>query len=151
MKHLLTVFLYELRRGLRRKGYLFATVGLPLLLIAIGAVIIAVTGLNDPETALARSSEQIGAVMDQFVPDATTRYGFVDESGLLAQGDLPEGYTLYPDEAAARDALAAGAISAYYRIPADYLDSGKVTLTMPELRIGDVPVDPMTWTRRTFP
>ncbi|MGQ9907508.1 MAG: ABC transporter permease [Candidatus Flexifilum sp.] len=145
MKHLLTVFLYELRRGLRRKGYLFATVGLPLLLIAIGAVIIAVTGLNDPETALARSSEQIGAVMDQFVPDATTRYGFVDESGLLAQGDLPEGYTLYPDEAAARDALAAGAISAYYRIPADYLDSGKVTLTMPELRIGDVTTQPAAW------
>lgn len=145
MKHLLTVFLYELRRGLRRKGYLFATIGLPLILIVIGAVIIAVTGLNDPETALARGSEQINAVVEQFVPDARTRYGFVDESGLLAQAALPEGYTLYPDETAARDALNTGAISAYYRIPADYLDSGEVTLVQPELQIGAVASQPAVY------
>ncbi|MCS7072115.1 MAG: ABC transporter permease, partial [Anaerolinea sp.] len=142
MKHLLTVFLYELHRGLRRKGYLFATFGLPLMLIAIGAIVIAATGLNDPEAALARSSEQINAVVEQFVPDAGMRYGLVDASGLLAEAELPEGYILYPDEAAARAGLDAGAISAYYLIPADYLDSGKVTITLPELQISAISSQP---------
>ena len=39
----------------------------------------------------------------------------------------------YPDESSARQALAAGEISAFYIVPADYLQTGKITSIRPDL------------------
>jgi len=142
MAHLITIFWYEFRRGVRRKGYLFATIGLPLLLVVIGAIIIAATGLNDPEQAIARNSEQISAVADSFMPNANTRYGILDESGLLGDISLPETMIPYADEAEAQAALADGTIAGYYTIPEDYLETGDILLTMAQLHVGDISTRP---------
>lgn len=145
MPHLLTIFIYELRRGLKRKGYLFATFGLPILISAIGGIIIAVTGLNNPEDALARNTEQISAVVETFTPDADARYGIFDESGLLEDTTLPETLIRYQDETEAQSALQDGAIVGYYQVPEDYLNTGSILLTMAELRVGDITTQPAAW------
>src|SRR5262249_51778239 len=58
-------------------------------------------------------------------------------------GDLSGILTRYDDEAAASAALTAGAIDAYYIIPADYLKTGDVTLVVPKFNlnlVNDAPV-----------
>lgn len=63
--------------------------------------------------------------------------GLVDEAGFVrtVPTDTPPGaLTIFPDEDSARQALASGQISSYYRIPADYLETGKVYLIDPDAR-----------------
>ena len=67
----------------------------------------------------------------------TTPLGYVDNSGLL-KNPLPAPATEWPDkpvamlsfetEEAAREALDAGQIQAYFVLPADYLTTGKLTM-----------------------
>jgi hypothetical protein len=60
--------------------------------------------------------------------------GYVDQSGLIEviPDDLSPDHLLpYADEEAAREALAAGEISAYYVIPADYVERGELAYVYP--------------------
>jgi ABC-2 type transport system permease protein len=62
--------------------------------------------------------------------------GYVDEAGLIetipspVPGDL---FLAYPDVEAAQAALTSGAIEAYYRVPTDYRQTGRVYRISPEL------------------
>lgn len=115
MKKLLIVARHEYVSHLRRKGFLFATFGLPALLVAVFAVLV----------VLLIRSERVSAL------------GYIDHSGLF--DGIPERTVLrgtsgpdvpalrYADEEAARRALDAGEIDAYFVVPADYLMTGQVT------------------------
>lgn len=97
--------------NVRRKEFLFAAIGLPLLMIAlmfiIGGVVI------DAEMNI----ERLGQI------------GYVDEAGILTPPqDLPETFQAYPDENSANEALNAEAIGAYFIVPADYMDTGDVRI-----------------------
>ena len=112
MRKLWQVARYEYQRHVRRRGFLFATFGMPLLIIAVGAIsaFVAQRGSNKP-------------------------LGYVDRAGVLgASPQLPQddedAVPLIPfdDEAAARSALEAGRIQGYYLLPEDYLEKGRGTL-----------------------
>ncbi|RRR65465.1 MAG: ABC transporter permease [Candidatus Viridilinea halotolerans] len=114
MKRLFLVARHEYLRHARRRAFLLATLGLPLLaLLGMGVLILLIQRAERPEAAL----------------------GFVDQSGLLAAFTLalpndPEA-TLVPLQpfahaAAAQAALEAGEIAAYVLIPADYRAHGRV-------------------------
>lgn len=63
--------------------------------------------------------------------------GLVDEAGIVhtLPADTPPGaLRIFPDEESARQAMQAGEIGAYYRIPRDYLETGKVYLIDPDAR-----------------
>ncbi len=115
MRKLWLVAKREYLRRVKEKSFLFAALGLPLLMLVIGAISAAVA---------------VGRTDDRPV-------GYVDRAGVLVAEVLPilgeeeQGFTelrAYPDELAARDALVDGEIQAYYVLPEDYLTSKAVTV-----------------------
>jgi len=119
MNKLWYVALNEYKRHVFRKGYILAVLSVPLVLfISIGAGYLVDVFENNPDPV-----------------------GYVDLSGMLANPQpVPEGagtrhpveLIAYPDEDAARSALDAGEIQAYYVIAQDYLESQSVSLTFYE-------------------
>ncbi len=133
--HTFQVFSYELRRNLRRKGFLFATFGIPLigLILLLGYQLISSSGGLSP-------SEQNGINPGDFT--GVQHAGYVDKSGRFGDlGAQPSALTRYDDEAAARAALDSGKIDVYYRIEPDYMQTGDVTLVMNRLNVGKLDSD----------
>jgi len=122
-----SVFLYEFKRNLLRRGFLFTTFGLPLLGIAIFLVLQAFGG--DTPTSQQELAEY------EFNIETVEVAGYVDASGLFEEptGDNPLTGILiaFDTSEAARVALDAGEIDAYYEIPADYEQTGEVQMVMP--------------------
>jgi ABC-2 type transport system permease protein len=117
MKVVLLVAGQELLVNLRRPGFIIMT----LLIPALGVV-----GLLVGSTF----GGDVGDFLEsQFAP-SLKETGYVDESGLLT-ADLPQyadQFIRYPDEASARADLLAEAIDSFFTVPADYLQTGKVTV-----------------------
>lgn len=115
------VMFHELITTFTRPSFLITAVGIPLISI----LAISLLAANR-----ARSSQVIHAVLA--APGAanqTSLEGFVDLSGLIQSipSSVPNGQIqAFPDEAAAKQALAAGKIRAYTLIPTDYLSSGNL-------------------------
>lgn len=116
MRRLFWIARHEYLRHARRRGFLLATFGLPLL-AAVGVALLILVLVNTlrPEAAL----------------------GYVDPAGLLEgialpapEADEPPPVPLraFADEAAARAALADGQIDAYALIPPDYGERGELTI-----------------------
>lgn len=138
--HTAQVFLYELRRNLRRKGYLFTTFGIPLIAAVLLFGYQFITNLNN-EGGDNNAEQQLA---QQFNFENVRHAGYVDLSGLFANpGDLASLLTRYPDEAAAQAALDNGEIALYYVIEPDYLDTGDVTLVQPSLDISQIESAPL--------
>ena len=111
MSRILLMARYEYVRHIRRRGFLFTAFGIPLLFVALFGVIFFV--------ALRSSVEQ--------------RLGLVDQSGRFAGinvADLhrtrPIAMQTFADEAAARAALDARTVDAFFVIPANYVAAGNV-------------------------
>jgi ABC-2 type transport system permease protein len=103
----------EYSRHVFRKRFLLALFSVPLMLAFMAVLIIVILWTDTSPTPI----------------------GYIDHSGLLVNAipqpsaKFPERTTpmqAYPDEASARSDLNAGIIQAYYIIPQDYLQSGKV-------------------------
>jgi ABC-2 type transport system permease protein len=116
---------YEMATTLRKKSYLIMAFGVPLLALM---VFLAAWLLRDGQPEIEAS------------PSATERdqpleiEGYVDRSGLIEAlpADLKDLLVAYPDETAARQALAAGDIAAYYVVPASYVETGALRYVNPE-------------------
>ena len=137
MRRTLLVLRYELWVTITRPSFLFAMFGLPLiaalLFAGVGALNSAGGGTSGTGSTAARTD------------------GYVDQAGLIRAlpPDVPAGRLApYPDEAAARQALAEKKIAGYYVISADFVQSGR--LTRVELNPNPIaPGDdsyPMRWT-----
>jgi ABC-2 type transport system permease protein len=128
MSKLWEIFRYELIRNGRRKGYLAATFGIPLLM-AIGMF-----GFHLYQST---RTEEVSNPIGNFAFEDIDKAGYVDASGVFAE--LPESFEddliAYPDEASALAALQAEAIDVYFFIPQDYLETGQFVLHMPSLQI----------------
>lgn len=138
--HTLQVFLYELRRNLRRKGYLFTTFGIPLIaaVILFGYQFISSRNNDGNDNNAAQDLTQ------QLNFENVQHAGYVDLSGLFDDpGDLESLLTRYPDEAAAQAALNDGEISLYYVIAQDYLETGDVLLVQPRLNFSAIQSAPI--------
>ncbi|MBZ0289303.1 MAG: ABC transporter permease, partial [Anaerolineae bacterium] len=147
-RHTWQVFSYELKRNLRRKGFLFTTFGIPLIAFALLVGYRAITqanAANKPPESSGSSGAEVESEGPQF--DGIKRAGFVDLSGEFGNAeDLGDALVRYHDEVAATGALAAGEIDAYYVIDADYLKTGDVTQVVPRFSLNtatDAPIRQM--------
>jgi ABC-2 type transport system permease protein len=119
MKKLLRVFKYEYSRHVFRKRFIFALLGMPLILIVIavfGFISIAIQYRDTP-------------------------VGYVDKAGVIADESitLSSGWFFKPvelirfaDESAARLAVDQGTIQGAYIIDENYIDTGIVHLVAPK-------------------
>lgn len=123
MRNTLLVLRHELVKTLTRPSFLILSVGIPVLAFGIMSLVSAV----NPEPA----REVIDVILgeEDFVVE-----GYVDPSGLIKR--LPEDVQpylqSYPTEDKARQALSEGEISAYYLIPANYLERGEIVQVTPD-------------------
>lgn len=139
MKRMWSVFSYELLRGGRRKGYLLATFGVPLIgiLLVVGIRLLGTLPAFNTSQMITQAMEQVG---EAGITDA----GLVDQTGQFAPNVQPGGaLTVFPDQEGAASAMQAGEIEGYYVIPADYMDTGKITLVLPTLNIADISSAPV--------
>ncbi|MEO8394416.1 MAG: ABC transporter permease [Chloroflexota bacterium] len=132
--HTVKVFFYELRRNLRRRGYLFTTFGVPLIAIVLllGYKAISTQNAKNPPSTPNPQED----LVKQLDFSNAKHAGYVDLSGMFGSpGELASVLTLYPDEASAKAALEKGEIPLYYVIAKDYLETGDVILVQPRLNI----------------
>ena len=115
MNKLLYVSLYEFWKIIGKRGFWLGTVIFPVLMTAFVVVVLVVLVL------LNRTD----------VPDVV---GFVDYSGVLGgvEETVVDGVVIrpYANEAAARQAVVAEEIQGFYVLPADYLQTHQLSLTV---------------------
>jgi len=142
MNKTLLVLKNEIIAILSRPSFWLATLGIPL----VGALIFAVVGWINRDAGTAEAVGQIFTGPQDARPE-----GYVDLSGVIVEipETIPPGtFVAFPDEAAARTALADGEISAFYIVPADYIQTGQVTYIRPDfnpLAGGGDQSDLFTW------
>lgn len=141
-QHTLQVFLYELRRNLRRKGFLFTTFGIPLIAYVLFFGYQLITNLTRQDDEPHDTTQEILS-SSQF--ENIRSAGYVDLTGMFSSPNarMSEVLTAYPDEDAARAALEAEVIDVYYIIPADYAETGDVVLVMPRFSMGQTTTGPI--------
>ncbi len=125
-----TVFVYELKRNITRRGFLFTTFGLPV----IGFVILF-------GGQLLRGGSDGDQLQDlEFDIRGISQVGYVDYSGEFPEpGELAaEMTTRYETEEAATTALKNGEIDVYYIFPEDYLETGAVRFVLPNFSLAKV-------------
>jgi ABC-2 type transport system permease protein len=119
------VFRHELATTFRRRSYLLIGFGLPILAAVVVIVISFLRGDEDPSAGAQNAP----------LPPAIQIEGYVDQSGLIRfiPDAIPSGrLRSYPSEELAQEALAVGQITAYYLIPADYVQRGELYYVYPD-------------------
>ncbi len=124
MRNIWLVVKHDIGVTVRQRSFWIFTLLVPALLLAVNAyAAIQRGGLNSTDYS-ADSQEEAS-----LSPTDLSAIGLVDEAGLIAElppGFPPDLFVRFPDEAAARAALAAGEVTQYIRLPADYIASGEV-------------------------
>lgn len=126
MKKTRLVLRQEIIATLTRRSFQLTVFGLPLISFLFFAGV----------AALQRESpETVSNIFSTGPTEQTAGEGYVDYSGTIQA--LPEylqagSLKAYADESAARQALEAGEIHAFYLIPVDYLDSGAIIYIRPD-------------------
>lgn len=134
MVNIIRVLTYEISRTIRRKGFLFTTFGLPVLLFALSFVWQA---LSPTPQDMMRDAQRLA---QQF--DGVTHVGIVDLSGEFA-GISTEWLVAFPDEASAVAAMERGEIEAVYILPVDYAETRTAREIIPKMALDDVSKDPL--------
>jgi ABC-2 type transport system permease protein len=128
MKKTLLIIRQVLVNTFSRPSYLIVAVGIPLLAVLIlGGIKLIQSRSGEKDTTSDSPSESWEMEAE----------GFIDKSGLIhiIPSDLPAGHLIsYENEDQAQQALASKEISAYYIIPADYVDRGQIYYVFPETK-----------------
>lgn len=128
MRNLWLVAKHEYLKIVRKKSFLLGTLGMPALIIVVMTVSIFL--------ALGQRGSQPLGVVDHA--------GILHESAKVSSrddGKSPVAFRTFPDESAARIALDAGDIQAYYVLAEDYVESGSVELFYLDERPAEVAQD----------
>ncbi len=125
MNRMWLVAKHEYMTNIKRRSFLFVAFGVPIFTIVMMAVVFGLIINNETDTT------RLGTI------------GYVDQAGVLAQQiDKPENFSVYDSEAAARAALDAGTIGAYFVLPPDYMTTGRVNAvgssSVPDALQGDI-------------
>ena len=142
MRRLQEVFTYELRRNLRRKGFLFATFGIPLLMFILPLGFHLYTQVTaDPDS----EDDTAAALLEQLDFEAIETAGIVDPTNVFATipDSLEDVILRYDDVEAARTALNAGEIDVFYDVQPDYIETGNVVIHVPRLQVNLLNVAPI--------
>lgn len=109
---------HEYSTNVRRPGFIFGTLIFPAL------------GLIGLIVATFFSGQAVNVLRDQFTPDTNQKIGVVDASGLYApiETRFANRFVAIDSEEAAKSALAASQLAAAIIIPADYVQTGAVTI-----------------------
>lgn len=122
MRNVRLVIRHEVSVVLGSRWFWAMTIAFPILLVALTAL---------PEAASRRAFRAEVAGGAGQAAGAASVIAYVDPAGLIAalppDGDAAR-LRAYPDEEAARAALAAGEITEYHRVPPDYLATGRIEL-----------------------
>jgi ABC-2 type transport system permease protein len=128
MQKILLVMRHEIRKMLQSTGYVIFAFVIPMAAVLIlGAV----------KLIQARSSGgDAGGTASELTEYQLDVEGFVDQGGLIQI--IPEEFQdyvfAYEDEEQAKQALESGEITAYYVIPAEYLETGVVYYVYPDTK-----------------
>jgi len=126
MKKTLEIIRYEFGSALRRKSFLFVAFGIPMLAVIIFAGI-----------SLIRSNRSTSGTAEQEQESFQfEKEGYVDEAGIISgiPEDIPEDILVpFSSEEAANLALGDEEITAYYLIPADYVETGNLIYVHPKV------------------
>lgn len=128
MSKILLVIRQELINTFNRRSYLIVAFGIPLLAVMILGVVKVVQSRSGDDSSDSTSPAEEWEMGIE---------GYIDQSGLIQAipPDLPEGYLIsYENEEEAKGALASGEISAYYIVPADYIEKGEIYYIFPKSR-----------------
>jgi ABC-2 type transport system permease protein len=142
MKKILLIIRQELINTFSRPSFLIVAVGIPLISALIfGGIKLIQSRAGEEDPTSSPETEELEMDTE----------GYVDQSGLIQiiPPEFPEGQLLaYQNEDQAKQALASGDISAYYIIPADYVDTGEIFYVFPDNRplIDDGQKWVMQWT-----
>ncbi|GIV84356.1 MAG: hypothetical protein KatS3mg052_1363 [Candidatus Roseilinea sp.] len=109
-----------------KPSFWFGIIGLPII---IGAVIVVIGLISGVATV---------AVVAQRTSQLNLPHGFVDYADIVRQAD--DGFEQFAGEPEAERALRSGVIEAFYVIPADYVQTGRVRMVMKAL--DDSPLGP---------
>ncbi|MCC7447444.1 MAG: ABC transporter permease [Anaerolineae bacterium] len=134
------VLRYELLRQGRRRGYLFITVGIPLIALLLFYGLRAYQSMRPPDGSPFGSNANrpgSGVNIQELRPS-----GYVDQSGLLGTGN-PLSLIRFNTVEEAQAALRANRIGAYYVIAADYLQSGRVDMYFDRFNLGNINNSPL--------
>jgi ABC-2 type transport system permease protein len=126
MKKMMLILINEIVTILSRPSFWLASLGLPL----VGILIFGGIGWLNRNTSAAQTVNQ--AITG---PQETRPEGYVDFSGIILEvpKSIPAGtFIAFPDEASARSALTSGKISAFYIVPQDYIQTGKIIYVRPD-------------------
>jgi len=153
MRSIFRVFRYELTRQSRRGGYLFVSIGLPLIAIALFYGIQAYQRVKSstPDTPITVTTPQNGGSANTQNSNQSDQnngqgagsffksapIGLVDQANLITPRIDISPLQFYPSAAAANAALNADKIGAYYLIPASYLQDGTLQLWMTRFNISN--------------
>lgn len=140
MNAVLRVFRYELLRQGRRRGYLFITIGIPLIALLLFYGFRAYQALR-PSDGLPFGSTTTRPGSGLNVQE-TRPSGYVDHAGLLGSTNLPS-LIRYNTEDEAQAALHSNKIGAYYVIAADYLQSGRIDMYFDRFNLGNINNSPL--------
>ncbi len=127
------VFRYELRNQGRRPGYLFTSIGLPVLAIVAFFAIQAFQRVSQSTPGQAFQANQsqsdtggIGVKSGGLFSSGPLTVGLVDQSGLIGPDVQLGNFRRLPDVNTANSALQNNQISSYILVPSDYLKTGNV-------------------------
>lgn len=134
MVNIIRVLTYEISRTFRRKGFLFTTFGLPVLLFALSFVWQA---LSPSPQDMMRDAQQLA---QQF--DGLKKVGVVDLSGEFS-GVSNDWLISFADESSALAAMEQGEIEAVYILPPDYAETRTAREIIPKMALDDVSRDPL--------
>ena len=126
MNKIFIVLKNEIITLLSRRSFWLTALGIPVL----GALIFAGVGAINRSASASQSISQALSGPQDVRPE-----GYVDLSGFIRQipQDVPVGqFVAYPNESAARKALQAGDISAFYIVSSNFIQDGKVTYIRPD-------------------
>jgi ABC-2 type transport system permease protein len=142
------ILVFELVSVLRSKSWLITTFGMPVFLLLYGGIVsvpvlieakkereVAVYGVVAEAGAPGLEGDVQGSAVEVPKEIETALRAAGQESVLRQQVALFQNFVFRPfvSEEEARAALVAGSIRAYYRLPADYVSSGRIEEFTPEV------------------
>jgi ABC-2 type transport system permease protein len=127
MRKTLIILKHEVITILSSRSFLLVSIGIPIFSALIFLVV----------SRISQNSSATSVVSQIFTAQQEMKKteGYVDQAGIIQE--LPEGYSeqqfmAFSDEASARQALEAGQIAAYYIVPPDYVEKGKLIYIRPD-------------------